>query len=121
MRRILALGFAGGSCCCSFSGGDFEDARRFEEECFFVVALVVVGKAPRMAASKKSASLRLLRNMCMGGDCLLVVVMCRCGIRKGRGPVSVVHNSVTKILCCRRDVVVVLWLIEVPALNMCRK
>lgn len=55
MRRILALGFAGEN---SFMDLDLEDDRRFERE--------RLGKAPLMAASKNSRSLRL-RNMCVGG------------------------------------------------------
>ena len=51
MRRILALGLAGGS---SFE--DLEDELRFEDG--------VLGRAPLMAASKISRSLRL-RNICV--------------------------------------------------------
>ena len=66
MRRILALGFAGGS-----SFGDLEDDCRRLEDCF-------LGKVPLMAASKKSRSLRL-RNISVGA---LIVVICRkCGLR----------------------------------------
>ena len=54
MRRILALGFAGGS---SFE--DLEASLCFND-CF-------LGKVPLMAAMKKSRSLRL-RNICVGVD-----------------------------------------------------
>ena len=62
MRRILALGFAGGSSFVT------EDDRRFERD--------FLGEAPLMAASKNSRSLRL-RNMDVG---VLLVVMCWRGI-----------------------------------------
>ena len=65
MRRILALGFAGGS-----SFGDLEDDCRRLEDCF-------LGREPLMAASKNSRSLRL-RNMCVGA--LTVVICRRCGL-----------------------------------------
>ena len=61
---MLALGLAGGS-----SRVDLEDDCRFRE--------CLLGKAPLMAASKNSRSVRL-RNMCVG---MLRVVVCRCGFR----------------------------------------
>ena len=66
MRRILALGFAGGS-----SFDDLEDdCRRLEDR--------LLGRLPLMAASKNSRSLRL-RNISVG---VLTVVICRqCGLR----------------------------------------
>ena len=66
MRRILALGFTGGS-----SFGDLEDDCRRLGDGF-------LGRVPLMAASKKSRSLRL-RNICVGA--LTVVICRRCGLR----------------------------------------
>ena len=59
MRRILALGFGGGS-----SFGDLEEDGRFED--------CGLGRVPLMAAWKNSRSLRL-RNICVG---VLMVVIC---------------------------------------------
>ena len=66
MRRILALGFAGGS---SFDDME-DDCRRLEDRLW--------GRLPLMAASKKSRSLRL-RNISVGA--LSVVICRRCGLR----------------------------------------
>ena len=65
MRRILALGFAGGS-----SFDDLEDdCRRLEDR--------LLGRLPLMAASKNSRSLRL-RNISVGA--LPVAICRRCGL-----------------------------------------
>ena len=64
MRRILALGFAGGS---SFGDLEDDDCRRLEDG--------FLGRVPLMAASKRSRSLRL-RNICVGAP---IVVIPRCG------------------------------------------
>lgn len=68
MRRILALGCAGGR---SFGDDDLKDDCRRREVC-------LLGRVPLMAASKKSRSLRL-RNISVGA--LTVVIRGRLGLR----------------------------------------
>ena len=87
MRRILALGCAGGS-----SFGDLDDDSRRLEDCF-------LGRVPLMAASKKSRSLRL-RNISVGA--LTVVICCRCGLRDKARALSVLDSAGT--LGDKRDV-----------------
>lgn len=70
MRRMLALGLAGGS-SLAVGEEDREDRRRFADG--------FNGEAPRMAASKNSRSLRR-RNMGVG---VLAGVRCWCGIWRG--------------------------------------
>lgn len=67
MRRILALGFAGGS---SFGDVEHEFRRRLEDG--------FLGRVPLMAASKKSRSLRR-RNISVGA--LTVVIRRRWALR----------------------------------------
>ena len=81
MRRMLALGWAGGSSFMDLEDDALLDGRS-------------LGEAPLMAASKNSRSLRL-RNICVG---VLTVVKRSCFMGKGWAPL----NAYTKVLGAKR-------------------